>query len=682
MKDLRLRRLFSSDSGRIVICPMDHGITLGPIHGLSNLGSAVADITKYIDALVIHKGQVPVLARQLREHPAVSVLLHLNASVQGSPNHPVKVMVALVEEAAALGADGVSVQLNIGCEGDDGMLAALGHVAREARSLGLPLLAMAYPQGPGLREDSVRDIAHAARVAAELGADLVKVSMPPVPQEIEQVVDAVSIPVVVSGGPHLGNRAAILQGVRAAIGAGASGVAIGRNVFQDPDPRQVAAELYGIVHPAARTGRPKAAAIADDDTAPAPQPMTPTGIVPTERNHVAAESDDRAVGRTASPARPARPAHREIQETWLWVEQSISTAALDRACQSGYEVFMVTMDGLEALGKYQLPHRARLAVVVTEREQIPKVLSHPIAGSRLEYLVASDVSALPASGYDGKTGLIEQVDDHDSLMRVVEHLGQVDLVAIRFKDPTNIPLELVLAEAQPTKTKVAKVVDAVSDAVVSLMTMESGADIIVLNTADLNDITSLAASAADAQRTQLTLKPASVTRVEHSPMGTRVCVDTTSALTQDEGMILGSTSAGGLVTCSETHFLPYMNLRPFRVNAGAVHLYIWGPDDRAVYLSDLRAGSQVLAVSAAGHTRPVTVGRVKIERRPLLMIEAEIDGQAVNTFIQDDWHVRMMGAGGEIRPSSEIGPGDQLLGYLDTPGRHVGIRIHETIEEH
>jgi 3-dehydroquinate synthase class II len=556
-------------------------------------------------------------------------------------------MVAQVEEAAELGADGVSVHMNLGCEGDDSMLAALGQVAREARSLGLPLLAMAYPIGPGLREDSVRDIAHAARVAAELGADLVKVSMPPVPEEIERVVDAVSIPVVVSGGPHLGNSAAVLQGVRDAIRAGASGVAIGRNVFQDPDPRRVAAELHGIVHQA-----------------------------PTGRKHVAAESAGSAAGGTT------RPAHREVQEAWFWVEQSISTAALDRACQSGYQVFMVTMDGLEALGKYQLPQRARLAVVVTEREQIPKVLSHPVAGSRLEYLVASDVSALPADGYEGKTGLIEQVDDHDSLMRVVDHLGQVDLVAIRFKDPTNIPLELVLAEAQHTKTKVAKVVDAVSDGVVSLMTMESGADIIVLNTTDLNDITNLAASAADAQRTQLTLKPASVIRVAHSQMGTRVCVDTTSALAQDEGMILGSTSAGGLVTCSETHFLPYMNLRPFRVNAGALHLYIWGPDDRAVYLSDLRAGSQVLAVNAAGHTRAVTVGRVKIERRPLLMIEAEIDGQAVNTFIQDDWHVRMMGAGGEIRPSSEIKPGDQLLGYLDAPGRHVGIRIDETIEEH
>lgn len=662
MKELRLRRLFSADAGRIVICPMDHGITLGPIHGLSNLESTVAEISGCIDALVIHKGQVPVLASQLRDHPAVSVLVHLNASVQGSPNHPVKVMVAQVEEAAALGADGVSIQLNLGCEGDDRMLAALGDVAREARSLGLPVLAMAYPQGPGLREDSVRDIAHAARVAAELGADLVKVSMPPVPAEIERVVDAVSIPVVVSGGPHLGNRAALLQGVRDAIGAGASGVAIGRNVFQDPDPRRVAADLYGIVHPAARTRRPKVPAIAGNGT--------------TERKHVTAESADRAAGGTT------RPADREVQEAWLWVEQSISTAALDRACQSGYEVFMVTMDGLEALGKYQLPQRARLAVVVTEREQIPKVLSHPVAGSRLEYLVASDVSALPADGYEGKTGLIEQVDDHDSLMRVVDHLGRVDLVAIRFKDPTNIPLELVLAKAQHTKTKVAKVVDAVSDAVVSLMTMEAGADIIVLNSADLNDITSLAASAADAQRTQLTLKPASVTRVAHSSMGTRMCVDTTSALTQDEGMILGSTSAGGLVTCSETHFLPYMNLRPFRVNAGALHLYIWGPDDRAVYLSDLRAGSEVLVVNASGHTRAVTVGRVKVERRPLLMIEAEIDGQAVNTFIQDDWHVRMMGAGGEIRPSSEIKPGDQLLGYLDTPGRHVGIRIDETIEEH
>jgi 3-dehydroquinate synthase class II len=177
------------------------------------------------------------------------------------------------------------------------------------------------------------------------------------------------------------------------------------------------------------------------------------------------------------------------------------------------------------------------------------------------------------------------------------------------------------------------------------------------------------------------LKEATVTAIKPTGMGSRVCIDTTSDLTQDEGMILGSTSSGGLLTCSETHFLPYMNLRTFRVNAGGIHLYVWGPNDQAVYLSDLKAGDKIYVVNSSGEARAVTVGRLKIESRPLLYIECEIEGIKINTFIQDDWHVRMFGSKGEIRPSSEIKVGDKLLGYLDKPGRHVGLKIDETIKE-
>lgn len=248
MKDLRLRRLRDPRSGRVVICPLDHGVAMGPIPGLADLAGTVAAVRDHVDAFVIHKGQVPLLARELAAHPHVAVLVHLNASVQGSPRHPSKVMVTDVEEALALGADGVSVQLNLGCAGDDQMLAGLGAVAREARQLGVPLLAMVYPQAPGLRDDSVDDTMHAARVAVELGADLVKVSVPPVPGAIERIVAGAGVPVVVSGGPNQRNRDAVLQAVRDAVTGGASGVALGRNVFQDPEPQRIAARLYDVVH--------------------------------------------------------------------------------------------------------------------------------------------------------------------------------------------------------------------------------------------------------------------------------------------------------------------------------------------------------------------------------------------------------------------------------------------------
>ncbi|HYH03796.1 MAG TPA: 3-dehydroquinate synthase II, partial [Bacillota bacterium] len=179
----------------------------------------------------------------------------------------------------------------------------------------------------------------------------------------------------------------------------------------------------------------------------------------------------------------------------------------------------------------------------------------------------------------------------------------------------------------------------------------------------------------------LELKPLKVTLTRHVGMGWRSCVDTTGLMTQEEGMLVGSTSAGGILVCSETHYLPYMNLRPFRVNAGAVHSYIWMPDNNAGYLSEQEAGSRVLCVNWRGETRELTVGRVKTEIRPLLLIKGEADGCELNVIVQDDWHIRLMGADGKPKNATLIQPGDLLLGYVCKQGRHVGISVAETIIE-
>jgi len=164
-------------------------------------------------------------------------------------------------------------------------------------------------------------------------------------------------------------------------------------------------------------------------------------------------------------------------------------------------------------------------------------------------------------------------------------------------------------------------------------------------------------------------------------MGYRGCVDTTTLFEKDEGMLVGSTSAGGLLVCAEVHHLPYMNLRPFRVNAGAVHSYLWGPR-LSEYITDLAPGSEALAVSSKGVARPVCVGRVKIEVRPLRLIEALAeDGTKLNLFIQDDWHVRVFDADGLPRNCTMLEVGDHLLAHVCEPGRHVGIKVEETIDE-
>jgi 3-amino-4-hydroxybenzoic acid synthase len=210
--------------------------------------------------------------------------------------------------------------------------------------------------------------------------------------------------------------------------------------------------------------------------------------------------------------------------------------------------------------------------------------------------------------------------------------------------------------------------------------------------------------------------PAKVEEVQHTGLGHRVCVDVTSLMTAEEGMIVGSSGWGGLFVCSETHYLPHMNLREFRVNAGGVHSYIWGPNNDAKYLSEMKAGSEVLCTDARGKSRIVTVGRAKIERRPLLKIRCSIalehvgpDMRAaieamhrlqgsvtplgeklsaenleciyINTFLQNDWHVRVMGADGKTRHCTLVQPGDMLLAHVDMPGRHTGLKVTEHILE-
>ncbi|AUX48043.1 uncharacterized protein SOCE26_095690 [Sorangium cellulosum] len=371
------------------------------------------------------------------------------------------------------------------------------------------------------------------------------------------------------------------------------------------------------------------------------------------------------------------------KELWFEVGPHTTTSTLDKVFNLPYDAIVVPADLLPKIESVTLPQRVQLAVVCDDVDPQAELLSRSALRQKLKYVFTRRPEHLEAwSSRLGVTvGLWSSVDDRQSLDRAADLAARGGVLVVQFADPTNIPLELVLARAEPRGTRVLKKVATAEDGEVSLLTMEKGSDGIVLRSDEIDEIVRLGGAREQAMTVQYTFEDAVVTRVQHAGMGDRVCIDTTSELFPDEGMLLGSTSSGGLMVCSETHYLPYMNLRPFRVNAGALHLYVWGPDQRAVYLSDLRAGDQVLVFDDKGRGRPVTIGRLKIERRPLLLVQATVRDTPVNVFVQDDWHVRLFGAGAEIRPSSEIRPGDRLLGYVDQPGRHVGLRIRETIKE-
>ena len=247
-KALRLKRVMAPHDGRMVILPLDHGVSCGPIPGLQHLEQAIHVGTRGgADALVLHKGMLPYLAPVSRALPGI--FLHLSASTQLGPSFHHKVLVGTVEEAVRRGADGVSVHVNLGDDHEAEMLRDLGEVGSACALWQMPLLVMIYVRGtriPAAAPDSA--LAHAARVAAELGADIIKLPAPAELDTLATIAATSPVPVVVAGGSKLPNTGALLERVEMVLQAGARGVAMGRNVFQSEQPEQLLRVIVGMVH--------------------------------------------------------------------------------------------------------------------------------------------------------------------------------------------------------------------------------------------------------------------------------------------------------------------------------------------------------------------------------------------------------------------------------------------------
>jgi 3-amino-4-hydroxybenzoic acid synthase len=275
------------------------------------------------------------------------------------------------------------------------------------------------------------------------------------------------------------------------------------------------------------------------------------------------------------------------------------------------------------------------------------------------------------------SGSYVDVHDQASLDKACQAAMSEAWTVVRFADPTKIPLEIVLAAANNASGSTVCVVSSVEEAKIVLGVLERGSEAVMLAPRAVGEVTELKRACGDQDR-RLDLVTLTVTAVTHVGLGDRACVDTCSYLKKNEGILVGSHARGLVLGCSETHPLPYMPTRPFRVNAGAIHSYTLATSGRTNYLSELRSGSKIYAVDHTGQARAVVVGRVKIESRPLLSIDAQgPSGEAVNLLVQDDWHVRLLGPDGAVRNVTELGPGDQLLGHLPDKDRHVGYPIDE-----
>lgn len=267
---------------------------------------------------------------------------------------------------------------------------------------------------------------------------------------------------------------------------------------------------------------------------------------------------------------------------------------------------------------------------------------------------------------------------HERLAALLAKLA--DYIIVVGKDWKIIPLENLIAELQKEEVKVIAGVKSAEEAKLALETLEVGTDGVLLESGDVNEIKRVA-ELVSGGTDKLELKPAKVTALTQVGMGDRVCIDTASLLRIGEGMLVGSQAGGLFLVHSETLESEYVASRPFRVNAGAVHAYVLAPGGKTRYLSELKAGDEVLAVDAEGNTRRVIVGRVKIERRPLMLVEVEVEGNSYKTLLQNAETINLVTKEGKPISVAKLKVGDEVLIYCAGEGRHFGMAVEETVIE-
>jgi len=261
-------------------------------------------------------------------------------------------------------------------------------------------------------------------------------------------------------------------------------------------------------------------------------------------------------------------------------------------------------------------------------------------------------------------------------------IGRVaDYVILVGSDWKIIPLENIIADLQKEDVKLVAAVPDYEEAKLALETLEHGTDGILLYTSDIHQIKKIAALMEKIESESYDLVPATVTYIKPVGSGDRVCIDTCSMMNVGEGMLIGSYSKGLFLVHSESLESEYVASRPFRVNAGPVHAYVMTPNNKTKYLSEIETGDELLTVDKEGNTKTTVVGRVKIEKRPLMLIEAEYEGVKIKTLLQNAETIRLVGEDGAPISVADIKIGDKVMIYLDKAARHFGMSIEETIIE-
>lgn len=285
-------------------------------------------------------------------------------------------------------------------------------------------------------------------------------------------------------------------------------------------------------------------------------------------------------------------------------------------------------------------------------------------------------------GLGGFDAALVHVIDKERERLAATAAERVETVVMVGEDWKVIPLENLIADLQGKEVELVAGASSADEVEVAFETLESGADGALLETEDLNEVKGAARVRDEAGLESVELVTAEVTRVEPVGMGDRVCIDTTNLMVEGEGMLVGNSSSGMFLVHSESIETPYVDPRPFRVNAGGVHAYVRLPGGGTEYLSELESGDRVAVVDHGGSGREAVVGRVKIEKRPMMLVEAESgDGREASLVLQNAETIRLVTPEGEPLSVAEMEPGDEVLVYLERGGRHFGKQIEESIIE-
>ncbi len=251
------------------------------------------------------------------------------------------------------------------------------------------------------------------------------------------------------------------------------------------------------------------------------------------------------------------------------------------------------------------------------------------------------------------------------------------LVVLKMLDWTIIPIENLLARRG--NNLIVQVANS-EQAKLMVEILEKGVDGVLLDTTDVNEIKKTAEIVRGVSE-KIDLVEATITAVKQLGMGDRSCLDTCTQMALGEGMLVGNTASGFFLVHSESIDNPYVASRPFRVNAGAVHAYTMTPGGNTKYLADLKTGDEVLLVNFEGHSQTAYMGRNKIERRPMMLIEAEANGHPVSLVLQNAETIRLVDPQGKAIAVTSLKPGDKVLAHTTQGGRHFGMKVDESLTE-